>query len=277
MRKLWEKVNGIMRDVSDAHVGAYAAQSAYFLILSLIPFILLLLTLVQYTPVTKADVILAVKEILPKSVNATIISIVEQVYNQSRVVIPVTLITALWSAGKGVMSMSAGLNSIYGNKETRNYVLLRIRGTFYTVAFILLIVVTLVLLVFGNSISLFVKAYIPIFSKVTDFIVEIRTAVTLVLLVGISLLIYKFLPNHKPKMRTQLPGALFNAVGWLFVSFVFSVYLDVFKGFESMYGSLTTIVLIMLWVYFCMYCMLLGGELNKLLADRNFLETKQKS
>ena len=49
------------------------------------------------------------------------------------------------------------------------------------------------------------------------------------------------------------------------ISFVFSVYLDIFTGFSSMYGSLTTIVLIMLWLYGCMYIILLGGELNALL------------
>ena len=48
---------------------------------------------------------------------------------------------------------------------------------------------------------------------------------------------------------------------------IFSVYLDIFKGFSSMYGSLTTIVLIMLWLYCCMYILLLGGEVNVILRD----------
>ena len=68
----------------------------------------------------------------------------------------------------------------------------------------------------------------------------------------------------------SLPGAMFAAVGWMVVSWVFSIYLDVFEGFSSMYGSLTTIVLIMLWMYFCMYCILLGGEMNVLLAGKIF-------
>lgn len=62
-------------------------------------------------------------------------------------------------------------------------------------------------------------------------------------------------------------GAAFSAVGWMIVSWIFSVYLDIFKGFSSMYGSLTTIVLIMLWLYFCMYILLLGGEVNMILRD----------
>ena len=62
-------------------------------------------------------------------------------------------------------------------------------------------------------------------------------------------------------------ASAFSAVGWMIVSWIFSVYLDIFKGFSSMYGSLTTIVLIMLWLYFCMYILLLGGEVNMILRD----------
>ena len=80
-------------------------------------------------------------------------------------------------------------------------------------------------------------------------------------------MIYKFLPNHIVQLRIQLMGAAFSAVGWMIVSWIFSVYLDIFKGFSSMYGSLTTIVLIMLWLYFCMYILLLGGEVNMILRD----------
>jgi len=75
------------------------------------------------------------------------------------------------------------------------------------------------------------------------------------------------LPNHIVQLKVQLMGAAFSAVGWMIVSWIFSVYLDIFKGFSSMYGSLTTIVLIMLWLYFCMYILLLGGEVNVILRD----------
>ena len=92
--------------------------------------------------------------------------------------------------------------------------------------------------------------------------IELRAVLTPIVLVAFLLLIYKFLPNRKDKFIRQLPGAVFTAIGWMAISWIFSVYVDVFTGFSSMYGSLTTIVLIMLWMYLCMYCILLGGELN---------------
>ena len=74
------------------HVGAYAAQSAYFFMLCMIPIILLLITMVQYTPVTKADVMTAVIQVFPTSEDSMITSIVNQVYNQSSGIIPITVV-----------------------------------------------------------------------------------------------------------------------------------------------------------------------------------------
>lgn len=235
--------------------------------LSMIPIILLLITLVQYTPVTKADVMTAVLQVFPKSVDNLITSIVNQVYNQSGGIISLTIIVALWSAGKGVLALTTGLNCVYDCKETRNYIILRIRATFYTVAFIIVIIFLLVLSVFGNTLNLFVTEHYPVMERFVDQIMRIRGIITPVLLFVFTMMIYKFLPNHIVQLRIQLMGAAFSAVGWMIVSWIFSVYLDIFKGFSSMYGSLTTIVLIMLWLYFCMYILLLGGEVNMILRD----------
>jgi len=264
------KAMKISDDIAGHHVGAYAAQAAYFFMLSLIPIILLLLTMVQYTPVTKADVMTAVVQVFPSTVDSLITSIVNQVYNQSSTVIPITVIVALWSAGKSVLSITTGLNTILGCPETRNYIYLRIRATLYTVLFVGVIILLLVLSVFGNSINLFVTSHIPAVKPVTDKLIELRIIVTPAALMGFLLLLYKFLPNRKDWLRKQIPGALFSAIGWQVVSWIFSMYLDIFEGFSDMYGSLTTIVLIMLWLYFCMYCILLGAEVNIVLYGKLF-------
>ena len=269
IKSIAEKIYKLPGIVGSHHTGAYAAQAAYFFVLSLIPILLLLLTMVQFTPVTKMDIMNAVMQVFPKTVEGTITSIVNEVYAQSGGVIPVTLIVALWSAGKGVLSVNSGLNSIYENIETRNYLYLRLRASLYTVLFIIAIILSLAISVFGNSISVLVYKHLPFLTTVMDMIIKSRTLITLVVLTLFWDLVYKYLPNRtnmsKTTMRQQLPGAMFTACGWLLISFIFSVYLDIFTGFSSMYGSLTTIILIMLWLYGCMYVILLGGELNALL------------
>ena len=269
IKKVRKGIGKLLEADANDHTGAYAAMSAFFFVLSLIPIILLLLTLVQYTPLTKIDVMSAVANVVPESITPAILAIVNQVYNQSVAVIPITVIVAMWSAGRGVLAVTAGLNCIYKSQETRNYLYLRIRATFYTVSFIVVIVVTLVVLGFGNSISLFVEEHVPIASHVTKFLIEIRTITIFFGLIVFSLCIYKFLPNRKDRLFAQLPGAVFTAVGWLLTSFFVSKYMEIFKGFEDMYGSLTTIVLIMLWLYFSMYIMLLGGKVNMYFQEKS--------
>ena len=270
LKEIYQKILNMTADVTEDHVGAYAAQSAYFFMLCMIPIILLLITMVQYTPVTKADVMTAVIQVFPTSVDSMITLIVNQVYNQSSGIIPITVVVALWSAGKGVLAMTSGLNCVYKCNETRNYIFLRIRATIYTVMFILVIIFLLVLSVFGNTLNIFIAAHVPILKNLADRLIAMRTIITPIVLMVFCLLIYKFLPNRKDKLRKQLPGAVFAAIGWMIVSWIFSVYVDIFKGFSDMYGSLTTIVLIMLWMYFCMYCILLGGELNMMMYDKVF-------
>ena len=268
--KIKNQILRIMVTVNAHHTGAYAAQAAYFFVLSLIPIFLLLLSMVQFTQVEMSDVLNVVSRVFPDSVSSGIQSILIQLSTNLKKMLPVTVIVALWSAGKGVLSVTSGLNEIYSNTETRNYFYLRLRASLYTVIFLLAIMLSLVISVFGNSISTMVYEHIPFLIKVVDFIMRIRTLLTLIVLTVFWDLVYKFLPNRKHKSKTtlrkQLPGAVVTALGWPLISFVFSIYLDIFTGFSTMYGSLTTIVLIMLWLYGCMYIILLGGELNALLA-----------
>ncbi|MBQ8802067.1 MAG: YihY/virulence factor BrkB family protein [Tyzzerella sp.] len=272
MREILKKINKIILKIGGDHVSAYAAQSAFFMMLSLIPMILLLMTMVRYTPVTQGDIMAVAYEVFPRTISSTIISIIDEVYSQTGTTISISLLMAFWSAGKGVMAISNGLNTMRGITETRNYIFVRLRAALYTVLILVAIILSLVLLGFGNSISLLVNQYIPVIQYVIDFIIEIRTATTICVLIIVSTCIYQFLPNKKGKIKYQLPGAIFNAFGWTFASFLISMYMDIFKGFSNMYGSLTTIVLIMLWLYFCMYVTLLGGEINVLLAERLDIE-----
>ena len=253
MMKTINKIREITGQVSQKHVGAYAAQSAYFFVLSMIPIILLLLAIIQYTPVTKADVMTAVVNLFPETnMQDFMVGIVNEVYNQSKTVIPITAIVALWSAGKGVLAVSTGLNC----------------------AFIAAIVMALVLSVFGNNISIFIYHKIPFLAETTDMIMRLRTVISFVVMTGISLLVYHFLPNRKLPFRDLILGSIFCSLGWLVISFVFSMYLTIFKGFSGLYGSMTAIILVMLWLYFCMYVMLLGGLINCIWVDakRDILE-----
>lgn len=259
----------LLGNITKHHVGAYAAQAAFFFMLSLIPMLLILVTIViRYTALTKAEVLSAILTAFPRTVQGLMSSIVNQVYGLSGSVLPLTVLAAVWSAGKGVLSMSTGMNLVYESKETRNFIYIRIRASLYTVFFIVLIVVFLVLSVFGSSIKSVIEEHVPFMAGVFSHMLRTRVLTTTIILFVFTMVFFKFLPNRQTKLRYELPGTIFTSAGWAAISWLFSVYLQIFTGFKTMYGSMATIILIMLWLYFCMYCILLGAEINRLVFPK---------
>lgn len=74
------------------------------------------------------------------------------------------------------------------------------------------------------------------------------------------------MPKHKTTFKSQIPGAILGAIALNVVSFIFSQYLYIFKGFSITYGSLSTLMLIMMWTYACFYIVFLGAEINKIIS-----------
>ena len=131
---------GFMDRVSGDHVGAYATQAAYFLIMSFIPCILFLTTLVRYTPLTYNVVRDAIIAFIPENLQSFVLGIVVDVYRRSTAIVPLSAFVALWSAGKGLQSIINGLNTIYHVKETRNWLLTRIYAVFYTLSLVIALI-----------------------------------------------------------------------------------------------------------------------------------------
>ena len=258
----FDKIKQLFEDMENDHIGEYTAQCAYYLILSFIPFIMLLLTLIQYTSIEKDTLFLVISNVIPSSMNELIIGIIEEVYSKSFGTISITAIVALWSAGRGLYALIKGLNAVY-EKEDITYIYLKFKSVINTVIFLLVIVIALILLVFGKTILSILQERFNLLNNISNLSVILTDILLLIITFLVFLSIYKFMPKHKVTFRSQIPGAIFSAFGLNLISFVFSRYLDIFRGFSIMYGSLTTIVLVMMWIYACIYTLFIGAEINK--------------
>lgn len=268
--KFLKSMQGFIARLDDDNVGVYAAQVAYFILLSFIPFLMLLLPMVRFTPITEELVTDIILNIMPDAgeLRSVLLSIIQEVYNKSEAIMPISALLALWSAGKGIMALTNGVNTIYHVKETRGYLRTRIRSTLYTLLMTVAVIMCLLILVFGNEIQKLIAKYIPFIETITAYIIGMRTMISLVVLVLIFLLIYTFLPNRRASIKSQVPGAVISAIVWSLFSLAFSFYLSTFDGFSYMYGSLTTLIFIMLWLYFCIYILLIGAELNAYFEEK---------
>jgi len=267
MKEIINKFNSLMENINIKNIDEHAAACAYYTILSFIPLIILILTLTKYFGIDEELFISILEGIIPSDIlNEAVISIVKETYSKSISTITISAIFTFWSAGKGLFALCKGLNSVYEVKnENKYYILFRLRALISTFIFIVAVVLTLLLLVFGNSINLFFQEKFNIFSAVINLILKSKILLSLIFLSLILIFVYRFIPKHRYKLKEQIPGAILAAVACNVVSVFYSMYVDVFKGFSFMYGSLTTIVLAMLWIYACMYSILLGAMINKMI------------
>ena len=265
--KLIQKLSANMKK---DHVSECSAECSYYTILSFIPFIILLITLIQYTNIAPQTLFEAISRIIPSSMNEMVLGIVQEAYSKSLGTVSISIIFTIWVAGRGLFALTKGLQFVYhvDNEEKASYIYLRVKAIIETILFIILIVVGLVLLVFGNSLREIIQEH---FGGLRNYNIwsSILTGIGFILATFlIFILLYKYIPKNKVTFKSQIYGALFGAIALNAVSFIFSKYLDIFKGFSITYGSLTTLMLIMMWTYSCFYTVFLGAELNKLINQK---------
>ena len=197
--------------------------------------------------------------------NEFVLGIVREVYSKSIGTISISIIFTLWSAGKGLFALTKGLHSVYNinGEKQKSVIYLRLMAIIQTIIFIVLIMIGLVLLVFGNTLKSIIQNHFGILENFNTFL-QVLTEIGFIFATFIIFLfLYKFMPKHKVTFKSQIPGAIFGAIALNVISFVFSRYLDIFKGFSITYGSLTTLMLVMMWTYSCFYSLFFGAELNK--------------
>lgn len=262
-----EKIKLFMKTMKEDNVSEYAAQCSYYTILSFIPFIILVLTLIQYTGLEPQVLFNAMSKFIPANMSEIVLNVVQEVYSKSIGTISISIIFVLWSAGKGLFALTKGLQAIYKTNNSKNasYIYMRVKAILETIMFIALIVIGLIALVFGEVFKNILKKYFGIIQNYKILIVNIILIFTIFI---IFLFCYKFIPRHRVSFKSQMLGALFSSIALNIISYVFSQYLYIFKGFSLMYGSLTTLMLIMMWTYTCFYIMFLGAELNKLVSNQ---------
>ena len=251
-------------EIKDNHLDVYSAGTAFYLFISIIPFFIALFSLVPYTPMSRQDV-LNLSALLPSEFDILVQAVTAEAYVKNSARLWIALIIAIWSAARGIMYMTKGLNEIYDVSERRNYFILRMWASLYTMFIVAALVILLVMGVFGKKILQILSDHLPhlpgTLASWLGAILDFRILITLVCLFLLFVFLYTFLPNKKVLWLYQTPGAALCSVAWWLFTKLFSFVVGKFGGF-SMYGSMATAVASMLWLYCCMYILFVCAELN---------------
>ena len=249
------------------HIPQLAANTGYFIVLSVFPALLLVLSGLSYTGLTVENLLEMLEGVLPQALMDTARQLILSVYkNASGAVAGVSALTAIWSSSRGVYGLLTGLNAIYGVSEDRGYLYTRFISVLYTFALEVVILLTLVLHVFGNSLLKFIRSLnLPAMTVLMD-ILDLRFVFLLVIQSLLFTLMFMILPNRRNRFWESLPGGLLASIGWLLFSNLYSVYVTHFPSYANIYGSVYAIAISMLWLYCCLEIIFFGGALNQLLV-----------
>ena len=254
---LWRRFSGL-------RISLYAANASFFMVLAVFPALLLLLGLLHYTPLDVERLGEMLAGFLPKALAEGAEELILLTYdNTSGLTLGISVVTTLWSAGRGVYGMITGLNAVYELEETRGYLQIRLLGVIYTFLFLLVLILTLGLHVFGTKLLILLQRILGRMPAITGF----RFFLLLFLQTGIFTLLYMVLPNGRNRFGDSLPGALLASSGWLIFSDLYSVYVEHFAHLSNVYGSVYGVALSLLWLYFCMAIFFYGGALNRILME----------
>jgi len=264
------KIYGIQKDirrsVNEAEVGTYASGAAFFLFLSVIPMVLIISSILPHNILDKKEIVNISQAVIPERIYSFLLSIVDSYHGNQVTLLSVSALVAVWSASKGVLALIRGLNHIYEVEESRGYIMLRLKASFYTLFLLFAILLSAGILVFGNTLAGWLIPDSGMAAKFWHIFGGIRHVFVAGMISIIFCTMYSLLPDNQLTWKEHYPGAAFTSVFWTLYSFGFSIYIDYFGGF-SMYGSLTTIVIVMIWLYFCMYIFFCGALVNKWIVD----------
>ena len=264
LRDIYDAVDEFFSGMGSRRLTTYSSSCAYYLFMSLVPVIMLLVSVLQYTPLTRDVVLEAVADYVPDSLYEIVYFIVTSIYNGGRVALTVSILLTIWSASACMKALLRGMDSVYDAERKEDYIRFSLRACFYMIIFVFILMLSFFVMVYGGKILDYIEQSMPV-NHSLDFLFTLakylRFVIILALLALVFCLLYKWMPARRLKFRRQLPGAVFSSVAWAAFSFIFSFYVSLSDRFGA-YGYIGTIMIAMIWIFYCFYFLLLGGFIN---------------
>lgn len=245
-----------------------AAQLAYYLLLALFPFLILMFTLMRFLPVTAGTVLDIIRPYAPEGSMQLIEDNLYQVLEVTRGdLLSLSMIVTIWLSAMGTSALVRTLNSAYRVEESRSFLKALGVAIVLTIGMIIGVIISLILLVFGREIGLSISSFLgfdPTFLRDWN---TFRWTLSFLILVVVFAGLYYFAPNKKLRFIDIIPGTLFAVIGWQLVSLGFSYYVSV-ANYSIIYGNLGTIVILLIWLYLSSLIILIGGEINAIISEK---------
>ncbi|MDN5342694.1 MAG: rane protein [Oceanotoga sp.] len=261
------KIYELYKKIKKDQVNAISGELTYFLILSIFPFLIFFLNILNYTGIPHEILISELIITLPEQTQQLLNNIIKEIsYNSSGTLLSISFILTLWTGSIGITAMIRAINKAYNIIENRSYIKIKLISLIFTIFLALLIIIVLTMLVFGQIIGNKIFVYFGVSKFFKDFWEIIRKVIPLIAMILTFAMLYKIAPaqqkNLKIKLKQTIPGAVFTTIGWIISSHIFSLYINNYANYSTMYGSLGGIIILLIWLYITSMMIIIGAEIN---------------
>ena len=250
-------------------LSTYAAQIAFFSILSIVPFLLLISMWLGNTDLLDLPGLLTMLEntgALPQTAIDLLRSVLRGLEG-SVGLFSLSALMVFWSSSRMIRSVMTGIHMAYRERDSRSIILKYLYSIFYTILLSIGIVLILVMTVFGERIWSMLYS-LGFSDRIVELVWNIcRMIVPIIILLIIFWSLYTVLPTRRIPILDSLPGALLSTVALLVVSQIFSFFVNNGSSYSVLYGGLSSFTAILLWFYLFGYILMLGMELNAVMAE----------
>lgn len=262
LKELWKRVN-------EVDVTGLGAQLAFFFLLSIFPLLIFLITLLPYLNIAEEQVYLFMANVVPGEIYILIEETLNEILTQeNRSLLSFGLIATIWSASLGMNALIKSLNRSYGVEENRPILVARGMSIITTVLMIFILLIALVLPIFGRQIGIIIFSFLGLEAGFLETWNTLRFSIPPLIIFVVAAVIYWAAPNVKLDFKSVLTGSAFTAIGWLAVSFGFSVYINNFANYSATYGGIGSVIMLMLWLYVSAILLMIGGQVNAVMQSR---------
>jgi len=249
-----------------------AAELAYFLFLSIFPFLIALLNILNHISLERNQYVLDIIRYAPEDIQTIIEAFINDLsFGSSEGLLSIAVIGGILAASTGFRAIIRALNRAYEFTESRGILRKVALSIFFTIILILVITLVFISLIFSELIGKFI---FQLFDIEVIFLMTwsyLRLLISFLIMILIFAFMYKFSPNIKNQgslsLKSNLPGAIFASVSWIALSLMFSYYVSNFGRYSVTYKSLGGVIILLVWLFISSMVIVLGGEINATLIN----------
>lgn len=273
MSQIKEFSKGFMERFKEDNVTLLAAALAYYFLLAVFPLLIVAFAIIPYFNISADDAMGFITSVVPGELASVFQdNIVNLVETPRGGLLTVGIIGALWSASNGINAFIKASNEAYDVEEDRSFIIVRLMAFGLTLAMILAVIVAILLPVFGNVILGFITSFLGIGSEMTILLQVLRYVISILVITGLLMLLYRFAPNKKIPFKHIIPGALTASILWQVISLGFAVYIGNFGNYSATYGSLGGIIILMIWFFLTGIILMIGAIVNVMYHKKELRE-----